>query len=67
MKYAICSNMDGPRDCHTEWKKAERERQMTYDIIYMWGIKKMVQINFFTKHSVTDVENKRMVTKRKRG
>ena len=31
--------MDGPRDCHTEWRQAERERQMSYDIIYMWGIK----------------------------
>ena len=27
-------------DLETEWRKAERERQMTYDIIYMWGIKK---------------------------
>ena len=25
---AICSNMDGPRDCHTEWSKSERERQI---------------------------------------
>ena len=23
---AICSNMDGPRDCHTEWSKSDRER-----------------------------------------
>ena len=22
---AICSNMDGPRECHTEWNKSERE------------------------------------------
>ena len=21
----ICSNMDGPRDCHTEWSKLDRE------------------------------------------
>ena len=20
---AICSNMDGPRDCHTEWSKSD--------------------------------------------
>ena len=31
--------MDGPRDDHTKWSKAERERQMPYDIIYMWNIK----------------------------
>ena len=24
---ANCSNMDGPRDCHTEWSKLDRERQ----------------------------------------
>ena len=23
---AICSNMDGPRDCHTEWSKSEKEK-----------------------------------------
>ena len=32
---AICNNMDGPRDYHTKWKKSDRERQMSYDIIYM--------------------------------
>ena len=24
--YAFCSNMDGPRDCYTEWSKSDRER-----------------------------------------
>ena len=23
MKYAICSNMDGPRDYHTKWSKSK--------------------------------------------
>ena len=36
---AICSNMDGPRDCHTEWSKSEREKQVPYDITYMWNLK----------------------------
>ena len=27
--------MDGPRDYHTKWSKAARERQI-YDIAYMW-------------------------------
>ena len=31
--------MDGPRDYHTKWSKSERERQMPYDIIYMWNLK----------------------------
>ena len=36
---AICSNMDGPRDCHTEWSKSDKERQISYDITYMWNLK----------------------------
>ena len=36
---AICSNIDGPRDCHTKWSKSERERQILYDITYMWNLK----------------------------
>ena len=32
---AICSNMDGPRDCHTKQSKSERERQIPYDMTYM--------------------------------
>ena len=35
----ICSNIDGPRDCHTEWSKSDSERQI-YDITYMWNLKK---------------------------
>ena len=26
-----------------------RERQVSYDITYMWNLKKMVQMNLFTK------------------
>ena len=36
---AICSNVDGPRDYHTKWSKSERERQIPYDITYMWNLK----------------------------
>ena len=32
--------MDGPRDWQTEWSKADREKQISYDIAYMWCIKK---------------------------
>jgi len=28
------------------------------DISYMWNIKKMIQMNLFTKHCLTDLENK---------
>ena len=36
---AICSNMDGTRDYHTKQSKSERERQISYDITYMWNLK----------------------------
>ena len=36
---AICSNMDGPRDYYTKRSKSERERQISYDITYMWNLK----------------------------
>ena len=28
---AICSDIDGPRDCYTEWSKSDRERQISFD------------------------------------
>ena len=34
---AIYSSMDGPRDDHTKWSKSER--QISYDITYMWNLK----------------------------
>ena len=34
-----CSNMDGSRDYHTKWSKSHRERQISYDITYMWNLK----------------------------
>ena len=37
---AICSNIDGPRDYHTKWSKSDRERQISFDITYMWNLKK---------------------------
>ena len=39
MSDAICSNMDGLREYHTKWSKSERERQIPYDISYMWNLK----------------------------
>ena len=31
--------MDVPRDYHTKRSKSERERQIPYDITYMWKLK----------------------------
>ena len=39
---AICSNMGGPRDCHTEWSKSDRETEISliWYIAYMWNLKR---------------------------
>ena len=29
-----------PRDDHTKWSYSDKERQMSYGIIYMWNLKK---------------------------
>ena len=42
--------MDGPRDYHTKWSKSGRERQISYDITYMWNLKrKMIVENLSRK------------------
>ena len=40
--------MDVPRVYHTKWNKSDRERQISYDITYMWN-QKMVEVSLFTK------------------
>ena len=34
----ICSNLDGSRDYRTKWSKSDRERQIPYDIPYIWSL-----------------------------
>ena len=36
--WVICSEVDGPRDCHTEWSKLEREKQIPYANTYIWNL-----------------------------
>ena len=38
-------------DDHTKWSKSDRERQISYDIAFMWNLKKkkMMPMNLFTK------------------
>ena len=60
--------MNGPRDCHTEWSKSDREKQTSYDIAYMWNLKKWYKWTYLqNRNRVTDIENKLMVTKREGG
>ena len=65
---AICSNIDGPRDYHTRWIKSDRERQISYDITYMWNLKKWYKWTYLqNRNRHTDIENKLTVTKGERG
>ena len=36
--WAICRDVDTSRDCHTEWSKSEREKQISYNNAYMWNL-----------------------------
>ena len=38
--WVICSEVDGPRVCHAEWSKSEREKQILYANTYIWNLKK---------------------------
>ena len=39
--------MEGPRVCHIEGSKSEREKQIMYVKSYMWNLEKVVQMNLF--------------------
>ena len=36
---AICDNMDVPWGYYAKWNKSDRERQIPYNLIYMWDLK----------------------------
>ena len=38
--WVICRHVDGPRVCHTDWSKPERENQILYINAYMWNLEK---------------------------
>ena len=50
---ATHSNMDGLGNYYTKWSKSDRQRQISYDITYMWNLKKMIQMNLFIKQKQT--------------
>ena len=65
---AICRDVDGPRDCHTEWSKSEREKQISYNIVYMWNLEKWYIWTYSqSRNRDIDIENKCMDTKGRSG
>ena len=62
--WVICRDMDGSRECHTEWSKSEWEKQISYINAYMWNLEKWYRWTALQgRNGDTDVENKRMDTK----
>ena len=62
--WVICTDVDGSRDCHTEWSKSEREKEISYINVYMWNLEKWYRwTSSQGTNTDTDVEKKRMDTK----
>ena len=60
----VCRHMAGPRDCHTEWSKSDREKQIFYNITYMWNLEKWYRWTYLlNRKRDTDIENKCLDTK----
>ena len=54
--------MGGPRDYHTKWIKSDRERQISYCLL--WNLKKKNDPNELTlQNRPANTEDKLMVTK----
>ena len=55
--------MDGLRDSYTEGSNSDREGEISYDIPYMWNLKRndTNELTYKTKR-LTDSENELMVT-----
>ena len=56
--WIICRDVDGPRVCHTEWRKSEREKLISYINAYMWYLEKWYRWTYFQgRNRDADVEN----------
>ena len=65
---AIYSNMDELTHYHTKWSKPEGEWQISYDITYMWNLKKLYKWTYLqNRNKLTDSGNKLIITKGERG
>ena len=53
MKIVIC-DMNGPWGHYAKWNKSDRERQILYDITYMWKLKNNLSL---------DIEKRLMVAR----
>lgn len=62
---AIHSNEVATRDYQIKWNKSEGERQMPYDITYMWNLKYGTNEPIYRiENKLTNVENRLVVADR---
>ena len=55
----VCSDVDGPGVCHTEWCKSEREKQILYINAYIWNLEKWYWWTYLQGSSGdADIENR---------
>ena len=54
----ICRDVDGPGECHTEWSKSEREKQISYINAYMWDLEKWCRWSYLQ----TEIETQMLRT-----
>ena len=59
--FAIYSNMDRSGGYYSKWNKSDRERQMLYDITYMWNLKKKTS-EYNEKPKQTQIQRTPVVT-----
>ena len=43
--------MDGPRNDQTKCTQTEKDKY--HDIVYMWNLRRMIQMNLYTKQKQT--------------
>ena len=61
---AICKDTNGPRECHTEWSKSERVKQISYIKAYVRNLEKWYPwTDLQSRNWDTNLENKCMDTK----
>lgn len=64
----ICSDVDGVTVCHTERRKSESEKALSYINACIWNLEKMVQMNLFAgQDRDTDIENVPVDMEERRG
>ena len=65
LRQRIKGHKDGPRDCHTEWTKSDREGEILYGILFIWNLKRNNTNELICKTDSQNLENEVMVARGK--